>query len=63
LTNIHAFYNHDYPTIMASKVLTPRDTNAQVKPVPSPEKGLEKKDTKSLDYHRRVLQSRLDSEP
>jgi len=48
---------------MASKVLTPRDTNAQVKPVPSPEKGLEKKDAKSLDYHRRVLQSRLDSEP
>ncbi|CAI9635460.1 unnamed protein product [Alternaria burnsii] len=49
--------------MMASKVLTPRDTNAQVKPVPSPEKGLEKKDAKSLDYHRRVLQSRLDSEP
>jgi hypothetical protein len=48
---------------MASNILTPRDTNAQVKPVSSPEKGSENKDTKSLDYHRQVLQSRLGSEP
>ncbi|KAG9196157.1 hypothetical protein G6011_01278 [Alternaria panax] len=48
---------------MASNVLTPRDTNAQVKPMSSPEKGSEKKETKSLNYHRQVLQSRLDSEP
>ncbi|KAL1793479.1 hypothetical protein ACET3X_008461 [Alternaria dauci] len=47
---------------MASNVLTPRDTNAQVKAMSSPEKGSDKKDAKNLDYHRRVLQSRLDSE-
>jgi hypothetical protein len=48
---------------MAANVLTPRDTNAQVKPMSSPEKVSDKKDTKSLDYHRQVLQSRLDGEP
>jgi hypothetical protein len=47
---------------MAFNVLSPRDTNAQIKPMSSPEKDAEKKDTKSLDYHRQVLQSRLDNE-
>ncbi|KAI4944642.1 hypothetical protein J4E91_008647 [Alternaria rosae] len=46
---------------MATNVLSPRDTNAQVKPMSSPEKNAEKKDSKSLDYHRQVLQSRLDN--
>jgi hypothetical protein len=44
---------------MASNVLSARDTNAQVKPSPSPEKMAKKKDTKSLDYHREVLQTKL----
>ena len=43
---------------MASNVLGVRDTNAQLKPTPSPEK----EKPKSLDYHRQVLQSRLDGE-
>ena len=44
---------------MSPNVLSARDTNAQVKPVPSPEKGAEKKDVKSLEFHRQVLQSRM----
>ena len=55
------YINRNYPTAMATNVLTPRDTNAQVKPMSSPEKDAEKKDSKSLDYHRQVLQSRLDN--
>ena len=51
------------PTVMASNVLSARDTNTVVKPSPSPEKMAEKKDTKSLDYHRQVLQSKLNGEP
>jgi hypothetical protein len=46
---------------MASNVLSPRDTNAQVKPTPSPEK-MAAKDTKNMDYHRQMLQSKLNSE-
>jgi len=46
---------------MATNVLSPRDTNVQVKPMSSPENDAEKKDSKSLDYHRQVLQSRLDN--
>jgi hypothetical protein len=48
---------------MASNVLSARDTNTHFKPSPSPEKMVEKKDTKSLDYHRQVLQSKLNGEP
>lgn len=44
---------------MSPNVLSARDTNAQVKPVPSPEKAAEKKDIKSLEFHRQVLQSRM----
>ena len=40
---------------MASNVLAARDTNAKIRPMSSPEK----KETKSLDYHRQVLHSRL----
>lgn len=40
---------------MASNVLAARDTNAQIKPMRSPDK----QNMKSLDYHRQVLQSRL----
>ncbi|USP78699.1 hypothetical protein yc1106_05973 [Curvularia clavata] len=40
---------------MASNVLAARDTNTKLKPMGSPEK----KETKSLDYHRQVLHSRL----
>ncbi|KAF1832768.1 hypothetical protein BDW02DRAFT_599635 [Decorospora gaudefroyi] len=47
---------------MASNILSARDTNAQVKPISSPEKLVEKKNAKSLDYHRQVLQSRLQGE-
>ncbi|KAF1940921.1 hypothetical protein EJ02DRAFT_213335 [Clathrospora elynae] len=45
---------------MASNILSARDTNMQVKPISSPEKEAEK--SKSLDYHRQVLQSRMNSE-
>lgn len=41
---------------MAANVLSQRDTNVQVKPSASPEKP------KSLDYHRQVLQSRMEGE-
>lgn len=47
---------------MSPNVLASRDTNAQVKPMSSPENDAEKKDIKSLDYHRQVLQSRLNNE-
>jgi hypothetical protein len=47
---------------MATNILSARDTNMQVKPSPSPEKSADKKDTKSLDYHRQVLQSKLNGE-
>ncbi|CAO2649367.1 Nn.00g067520.m01.CDS01 [Neocucurbitaria sp. VM-36] len=43
---------------MSSNVLSVRDNNAQIKPTPSPEK----EKPKSLEYHRQVLQSRMDSE-
>ncbi|KAF2253833.1 hypothetical protein BU26DRAFT_548203 [Trematosphaeria pertusa] len=43
---------------MSSKILSNRDTNAQLKPMPSPEKN----DPKSLEYHRQMLQSRLKGE-
>jgi hypothetical protein len=41
---------------MASNILTARDTNTKVKLMGSPEK----KELKSLEYHRQVLHSRLD---
>ena len=40
---------------MSSNVLSDRDTNAQLKPSASPEK----EKPKSLEYHRQVLESRL----
>jgi len=43
---------------MSANVLSVRDTNVQLKPTPSPEKDK----PKSLEYHRQVLQSRMDSE-
>jgi len=43
---------------MSANVLSIRDTNVQLKPTPSPEKDK----PKSLEYHRQVLQSRMDSE-
>ncbi|KAL6706732.1 hypothetical protein ACN47E_005274 [Coniothyrium glycines] len=43
---------------MAANVLGARDVNAQVKPAASPDK----KETKSLNYHRQMLQSRLNGE-
>jgi hypothetical protein len=43
---------------MSPNVLSVRDTNMQVKPVPSPEKDK----PKSLEYHRQVLHSRMDTE-
>ncbi|KAJ4366902.1 hypothetical protein N0V83_007431 [Neocucurbitaria cava] len=43
---------------MSSNVLSVRDNNAQIKPTFSPEK----EKPKSLEYHRQVLQSRMDSE-
>jgi hypothetical protein len=47
---------------MASNVLSTRDANAHIKPSPSPEKT-EKKEPKSLEYHRQMLASRLNEEP
>jgi hypothetical protein len=43
---------------MSTNVLGARDTNVQLKPTPSPAKDK----SKSLEYHRQVLQSRKDSE-
>ncbi|KAH7074384.1 hypothetical protein BKA63DRAFT_443353 [Paraphoma chrysanthemicola] len=43
---------------MSPTVLSARDTNVQVKPIPSPEKDK----SKSLEYHRQVLKSRMDNE-
>jgi hypothetical protein len=43
---------------MSANVLSDRDTNAQVKPSASPEK----EKPKSLEYHRQVLESRMNSE-
>ena len=43
---------------MSANVLSVRDNNMQLKPTPSPEKDK----TKSLEYHRQVLQSRIGSE-
>ncbi|KAI8940682.1 hypothetical protein NX059_001951 [Plenodomus lindquistii] len=43
---------------MATNVLSSRDTNAQIKPTPSPEKDK----PKSLDYHRQALNSRINNE-
>ena len=47
---------------MASNVLSPRDTNIQVKLVASPEKKKKQTEVKSLKYHREMLHSRLDDE-
>jgi hypothetical protein len=44
---------------MSTNVLSMRDTNVQLKPTPSPEKDK----SKSLEYHRQVLQSRMKTEP
>ena len=44
--------------IMSSNVLSARDTNVQMKPTPSPEKD----QLKSLEYHRQVLNSRMNAE-
>ncbi|KAH7390566.1 hypothetical protein BKA66DRAFT_459223 [Pyrenochaeta sp. MPI-SDFR-AT-0127] len=43
---------------MSSNVLSVRDNNAQLKPSPSPEK----EKPKSLEYHRQILQSRMEGE-
>jgi hypothetical protein len=43
---------------MSANVLSARDINVQRKPTPSPEKDK----SKSLEYHRQVLQSRMNSE-
>jgi hypothetical protein len=43
---------------MSANVLSARDTNTQLKPAASPEK----EQRKSLEYHRQVLQSRMDDE-
>ncbi|CAA9957866.1 hypothetical protein CFE70_001429 [Pyrenophora teres f. teres 0-1] len=43
---------------MSPNVLSARSTNAQVKPVASPDKATDK-DTKSLAFHRQVLESRM----
>lgn len=43
---------------MSANVLSVRDTNVQLKPTPSPEKDK----SKSLEFHRQVLQSRMNSE-
>ncbi|KAH6024939.1 hypothetical protein HBI83_070470 [Parastagonospora nodorum] len=43
---------------MSSNVLSARDTNVQMKPTPSPEKD----QLKSLEYHRQVLNSRMNAE-
>lgn len=43
---------------MALNVLSERDSNAQLKPTPSPEK----EKPKSLEYHRQVLESRMKNE-
>jgi hypothetical protein len=40
---------------MSANILGPRDSNAQLKQSPSPEK----EKPKSLEYHRQVLESRL----
>lgn len=42
----------------SSNVLAARDANAKIKQTGSPEK----KQTKSLDYHRQVLHSRLNEQ-
>lgn len=44
--------------IMSSNVLSARDTNVQIKPTPSPEKD----QPKSLEYHRQILNSRMNTE-
>jgi hypothetical protein len=43
---------------MSSNVLSVRDTNVQLKPTLSPEKDK----PKSMEYHRQVLQSRMNNE-
>ena len=47
--------NYDNQATMSPNVLSVRDTNVQLKPTPSPEK----EKPKSLEYHRQVLQSRI----
>jgi hypothetical protein len=44
--------------IMSPNVLSARDTNVQMKPTTSPEKD----QPKSLEYHRQVLNSRMNTE-
>jgi hypothetical protein len=43
---------------MSANVLSVRDTNVQLKPTPSPEKDK----SKSLEYHRQILHSRMGEE-
>jgi hypothetical protein len=43
---------------MSANVLSDRDTNMHLKPASSTEKD----QPKSMEYHRQVLQSRMDSE-
>ena len=43
---------------MSANVLSDRDTNMPLKPAASSEKD----QPKSMEYHRQVLQSRMDSE-
>lgn len=43
---------------MSANVLSSRDTNAQIKPTAP----VDAKDTKSLEYHRQVLESRMKDE-
>jgi hypothetical protein len=49
---------HTHTAIMSSNVLSVRDTNVQIKPTPF----LEKDKPKSMEYHRQVLQSRMNTE-
>ncbi|KAF2824024.1 hypothetical protein CC86DRAFT_372159 [Ophiobolus disseminans] len=44
---------------MSANVLSARDTNVQLKHTASPEND----EPKSLEYHRQVLQSRMNEEP
>ncbi|KAH7122587.1 hypothetical protein B0J11DRAFT_569377 [Dendryphion nanum] len=45
----------------SSNVLAPRDTNVQAVNLPSPDKK-DVKEVKNMEYHRKVLQSRLNNE-
>jgi hypothetical protein len=43
---------------MSTNVLSSRDTNAHLRPTPSPEK----KEPKSMEYHRQMLEERMKGE-